>query len=236
MDVDFEAYLRAGEVSFEEGDAALLRAIDEHGSLNAAAEALERSYSRAHKRLSTLEGALGPLVERERGGAGGGGSALTENARETLARLARLRAVLGGTAAVEEVALPGRVVTRTGELVTVETDAGTVRALYASTGAPQEDTGERVEVTLTADSVTLQAPGATPGDDETSARNRLQGTVESVDPGTAVARVSLDVGAGSPVAVLVTEKSRQRLGLAPGARVAATFKATAARATPLDVE
>jgi len=230
MDVDCEAYLRAGGVTFDGEDAALLGAIDAEGSLNAAAEQLGRSYSRAHKRLATLEGELGPLVERERGGAGGGGSALTAEGRATLARFARLQAVLESTAGVEEIVLTGRVRGRTGELVTVETEAGPIQALST---AESLGAGDRVEVTLTADSVTLQDRDAAPERDRTSARNRLAGVVESVDHRDSVARVSVDVGARSPLVVLVTGESRQQLGLAAGEDVAATFKATAARATPL---
>jgi molybdate transport system regulatory protein len=227
MDVDFAAYLRAGEVAFDGSDAALLRAIDDAGSLNAAAESLGRSYSRAHKRLSALEAELGPLVERERGGSGGGGSALTDNARTVLARFARLQAVFDGTAAADEIVFRGRVTTRDGELVTVETDAGAIRAL--ATGTVGE--GDDVDVALTADSVTLHAPDAEPRMDETSARNRLAGTVERVDERDAIATVSIDVGTATPLSVLVTAESRDRLGLTAGTAVAAAFKATAARAT-----
>lgn len=233
MDVDFAAYLRAGGVTFDETDAALLRAIDESGSLNAAADALGRSYSRTHKRLEALESELGPLLDRQRGGSGGGGSALTHNARAVLARFARLRAALDGTATVEQIVFRGTMTARDGELVTVDTDAGELRALAAEIGG---SIGEAIEVTLTADSVTLHDPAAKLEDDETSARNRLSGVVERVDRGDAIATVSVEVGAATPLSVLVTAESRNRLGLTPGTAVAATFKATAARATPLGVE
>lgn len=229
MDADVTARLRAGDVTVDAADAALLRAIDAEGSLNAAAEALGRSYSRAHKRLTTLESELGPLVERERGGTGGGGSSLTDGARETLARFARVRATLEGTAGTEEVVVTGRVRAQTGELVTVETAAGEVRAVAADAGADLPDS--RVEVALTADAVTLQDPAASPGADATSARNRLRGSVEAVDAQDAIVTVTVDVGSERPLSVLVTEESRDRLGLRPGTAVVAAFKATAARAT-----
>jgi molybdate transport system regulatory protein len=84
--------------------------------------------------------------------------------------------------------------------------------------------------------MTLHDPAARLEDDETSARNRLSGVVERVDRGDAIATVSVEVGAATPLSVLVTAESRNRLGLTPGTAVAATFKATAARATPLGVE
>ncbi|MEF8786160.1 MAG: TOBE domain-containing protein [Haloarculaceae archaeon] len=232
MDVDVEASLRAGDVAVDETDVALLRAVDERGSLNAAADALGRSYSRAHKRLTELEAAFGPLVDRERGGAGGGGSALTDGGHDLLARFARVRAVLAGTAGVEEVVLSGEVRAHDGELVTVETEAGTVRAL--ADDADARVVGQHVEVTLTADAVTLHDPEGSPTDEEMSARNRLQGVVESIDEREAIATVRVDVGTARPLSVLVTTESSERLGLAHGSNVLATFKATAARATPRD--
>ncbi|MFD1513756.1 TOBE domain-containing protein [Halomarina rubra] len=236
MDPGFEARLREGGETFEERDATLLRAVDEAGSLNAAANGLGRSYARSHERIDDLETAFGPLVERQRGGAGGGGSRLTANARRLLARFDRLRAALTGTAAVEETVLEGRVVAREGELTTVETVAGSVRAL-----APDVD---RVQVVVRADSVTLHDPAEAPPAGGTSARNRFDGRVARIDRGEAVALVTVAVGEGdapgddasvadSPtLAALVTIDSVERLALAPDRPVVATLKATATRATP----
>jgi molybdate transport system regulatory protein len=232
MDVEVEPSLTVDGVAFDAADAALLRAIDETASLNAAAEALGRSYSRAHKRLERLEAAFGPLVARERGGAGGGGSTLTERGRETLARFDRVQAVLAGAAAAEEVVIPGRVDEREGDLLTVDSEAGDLRALAATDG-DDIAAGDRVAVTLTADAVTLHAPDAGPDATETSARNRLRGTVTAVTDADGVATVTVDVGTATPLSVLVTAESRRRLGLDTKQEVVATFKATAARATAL---
>ena len=98
MDAGFEARLQADGVTFEGRDATLLRAVDSEGSLNAAATSLGRSYSRCHERLADLEDAFGPLVERTRGGSGGGGSRLNDRARALLARFERLRAEFSGVA------------------------------------------------------------------------------------------------------------------------------------------
>jgi molybdate transport system regulatory protein len=230
MDVDCRASLRAGEVTVDETDAALLRAVDSEGSLNAAADRLGRSYSRVHKRLTELEAELGSLVERERGGAGGGGSVLTETAHDLLARFGRVRAVLDGAASAEEIVLSGEVTKKEGELVTVETESGLVRALAAEDGIMR---GQRVEVTLTADAVTVHDPAGTPAAGATSAQNRLQGTIEGIDERDAVATLTVRVGPEQSLSVLVTTESTERLGLDEGSDVVATFKATAARATPL---
>jgi molybdate transport system regulatory protein len=224
MDAGFAARLRADGMSFEARDAELLRAVDEHRSLNAAADALGRSFSRAHARITALEAEFGPLVERQRGGVGGGGSELTDAARDLLARFERLRTAYAGTAAVEETVLDGQVTERDGELATVETAAGTVRAL-----APEA--AERVAVTLRADAITLHAPDDPPKTGEMSARNRFQGEAVDLVPGETIVRVGVDVGPAEPLVVLVTHDAIGALDLAVGDPVVASFKATATRAT-----
>src|SRR5699024_8359588 len=112
-------------------------------------------------RVVELEEAFGPLVVRERGGSGGGGSTLTDGARDLLAAFERLTAEFTGVAEVEETVLDGTVVERDGELATVETTARTVRAIVP-TGS------RRVRLAIRADAVTLHTPGALP-DRETSA-------------------------------------------------------------------
>lgn len=225
MDEAFTAAIVAGGVRFDGRDATLLRAVDEHGSLHAASDALGRSYARAHERVEDLEDAFGPLVERQRGGSGGGGSQLTDDARRLLARFDRLQAAFSGTAAADETVYAGRVVDRDGELVTVDTDVGEVRALVAD-----ETLSEQVQVAVRADAITLYDPDDTPADDMTSARNRLTGTVSRIDLGESVATVAVDVGAATPLLALITVESLDRLGLETDACVVATWKATAMRA------
>jgi molybdate transport system regulatory protein len=221
----FDAELHAGDVSFGRDDAALLRAIDDTGSLNAAAHSLDRSYSRAHKRLGALESAFGPLVASRRGGADGGGTALTATGRRVLGEFERLRTAFAGLTGVAETVVDGRVVERTGELAVVETEAGRLRAR-----TPPDATD--VTVTVRSDTVTLHAAGAAPAPDDTSARNRFRGTVVGLDAGPAIVRVSLDVGFDRPLIALITAESRDHLELEPGTPVVASFKTTATRASP----
>lgn len=222
------ARIRADDVAFDAADAALLEAIAETGSVSGAAADLGRSRARALARLEALEAGFGSLVERTRGGAGGGGSELTGTAADLLARFDRLQATLSGTAGAGETILRGTVTTVDGELAVVETAAGPVRALV--TGPVAVD--DPAEVGVRADVVTIHAPDDSPGPDATSARNRFSGTVGAIDRGDAVARVSVDVGADEPVTALVTLDSVDRLGLDVGRPVVVSFKATATRATP----
>ena len=239
---DASAVIERDGVAFGREDAELLRVIAANGSVSGAARELGRSRARALTRLQDLEGAFGELVTRRRGGSDGGGSRLTDDARALLARYDRLRANLAGTAGVVETALPGRLVDATGELGTVETDAGPLRALIVRDGGY---TAERytdgasegssdVQVSVRASAVTLHDPADAPAGGATSARNRFRGEVVSVDPGVEVAHVSVAVGAADPLVALVTRDSVDRLGLDPGVPVVASFKATATRAVPVD--
>lgn len=221
----FETRLAVEGVSVTARDVELLSAIDEHGSIHAATGALERSYAHAQRRVVELEEAAGPLVDRQRGGSGGGGSTLTDRARELLGRFERLETAADGLTAVEESVFTGRVIECDGELGVVDCEPGRVRALVPAGG-------DAVEVAIRSDTVTLTPPAETPAPDETSARNRFEGTVAAVESGERVARVRLDIGAETELVALVTRASVERLGLEPGREVVASFKATATRATP----
>lgn len=220
-----DPFLELDDVTVDERDVEALRGIAEHGSMHRAAGELGRSYARIQQRVTELEEALGPLVVRERGGSGGGGSTLTAGARQLLARFDRLRAEFAGLSRAEESVLPGTVVERAGQLGTVETAAGTVRAVVSADG-------EAVQVSIRSDAIGLTAPDEAPLPAETSVRNRFRGTVERIDAEGGIARVTVDVGAEAPVRALVTRTSLDRLDLCEGDAVVASFKATATRAVP----
>ncbi len=61
---DVEVQLEQGDVALTARDRTLLQAVAAHGSLNAAADALGRSYAHAQRRIVELEDAFGPLVDR----------------------------------------------------------------------------------------------------------------------------------------------------------------------------
>lgn len=247
MDAGVEARLQAGDVTFDSTDAELLYAIAEHGSVYGASNALGRSRARALNRVKELENAIGPLVERQRGGSEGGGSRLTTEARTLLARFERLRATLSGTAGSTEAVLRGKVVERDGELGLVETEAGSVLAVLVDTTStnvektdPEEgppdslQMGEQVQVSIRADTVTLHDPADAPDSGATSARNRFAGTVTQIDSGESIARVEVDIGAGEPLSALLTQESLDRLELEPGDDIVTSFKATVTRATTVE--
>ena len=76
-----------GEKFFGEGPARLLRGVQEHGSLRAAAMSMDMAYTKALKLIRNAEKALGfPLILRSTGGKDGGGSCLTPEGKEWLER------------------------------------------------------------------------------------------------------------------------------------------------------
>lgn len=74
--------LAAREIFFGPGTAQLLEFIDRTGSIQMACQEMGLSYSKGSRRIRMVEKELGfPVVQRKAGGAGGGGSVLTEEGR-----------------------------------------------------------------------------------------------------------------------------------------------------------
>lgn len=182
------AALIEGDAEFDGRDAALLRAVHEAGSVAGAASELGRSRARALLRIEALEGAFGTLVERRRGGSGGGGSRLTGAGRDLLDRYDRLQAVLAATANVPETVLDGTVARVDGELAEVDTAVGTVRGLHDDAAV-----GDAVQVRIGADAVTIYKESQRVDPDSTSARNRLRGEVVEIVAGKTVSTVRVEV-------------------------------------------
>lgn len=225
METRGKPFLDVDGVTVDERDIEALAGIDQYGSMHRAAAELGRSYSRIQQRVSELEETLGPLVTRERGGAGGGGSTLTDNARELLGRFDRLQAEFSGLARAEESVFSGTVVDRDGRLGTIDTQAGTVRGIVP----PDAD---RVQVSIRSDAVGLTTPDEAPKPTGTSVRNQFRGTVTAIETEGGLVNVTVDVGAESPLRALLTEKSLGTLTLEEGDTVVASFKATGTRAVP----
>ncbi len=79
-----------GQVVLSKWRVRLLEVIEETGSISAAAVRMNVHYRRAWDKLDEMEKSLGVrLVERQTGGAGGGGAHLTEAGRDYVARFQR---------------------------------------------------------------------------------------------------------------------------------------------------
>jgi molybdopterin-binding protein len=86
--------------------------------------------------------------------------------------------------------------------------------------------GTPVYACIRAEDVTLEAGAG----GQTSARNRLLAHVVSIAPEGPIERVSLDCGFA--LDAVITRRSREELGLAPGAQVTAAIKATSIHLVP----
>ena len=87
---------RDGKVVLSDWRVRLLETIDETGSLSRAAEKLEVPYRTAWYKLKEIEDRLGvKLLETQSGGADGGGSRLTADARQLITRFRRVCAGIG---------------------------------------------------------------------------------------------------------------------------------------------
>ncbi|WP_247001464.1 TOBE domain-containing protein [Halosolutus gelatinilyticus] len=227
IEKEYTTKLSVDGVTIDRRDVEMLDAIDRYGSMHRAADELGRSYARLQNRIVEIEAAVGSITERTRGGSGGGGTELTRTARDLRRRFDRHAAELDGVARVTESVFTGPVRERTGELGTVDTAAGPVVALIP-------DDATEVQVSVRSDAVVLTDPDEVPRSGGTSLRNRFPGTVARLEPGAAITRVTIDLDGDAELQALVTDASTDRLGLEPGAAIAASFKATAARATSIE--
>jgi molybdate transport system regulatory protein len=80
-----------GDVVFGSGRLHILSAVEEHGSIFAAAKALKMSYRAVWGKIKATEDRLGqPLLTKRTGGSHGGGSELTPLARALIKRFRHL--------------------------------------------------------------------------------------------------------------------------------------------------
>lgn len=77
--------MAAEEIFFGPGTCQLMEKIEETGSIREACILMKLSYSKGCKMIKRMERELGyPVVDRKTGGAGGGGSSLTEKGKHLL--------------------------------------------------------------------------------------------------------------------------------------------------------
>ncbi|WP_213951023.1 winged helix-turn-helix domain-containing protein [Tepidanaerobacter syntrophicus] len=82
MKLVYKIWIEGDNKAFGEGPYKLLKKVDQLGSIHKAAQDMNMSYSKAWSIIKRAERELGIiLVESNIGGAGGGGSCLTSQAR-----------------------------------------------------------------------------------------------------------------------------------------------------------
>lgn len=237
-----------------QGRIGLLRAIVEQGTLTAAARAVGISYKSAWDAMSAMNTLAGqPLVERITGGRGGGSSQLTAHGLRLLQRYEQIDAAhrrflqllqdegmdLDREFSLLEV-LNMKTSARNQWLGTIRSIragavndeieielAGGVRLAAIITHESTEALGLRVKQSVAAlvkSSSVLLATGL--GDAKLSARNRLEGTVSGIVPGSVNAEVTVQAEGGTTVVAIVTQASVAGLGLGVGSSVTVLVKAS----------
>lgn len=234
---------------------ALLAAIGETGSITRAAKAVGLSYKGAWDAIDTMNNLAGePLVLRATGGKGGGGTTLTPRATALIAAFRAIerehrRFIDAASAAVEGFEVNWKLIGRIG-MKTSARNQLFGKVLAVKHGAVNDEVvlalpGEHtIMAVVTHESV--QELGLAPGVDacalvkaswvvlavedgsplRLSARNQLQGVVETVTRGAVNSEVLLALDGGMTLAAIVTNDSVDALGLAQGVSAVAAFKAS----------
>jgi len=234
---------------------ALLEAIGATGSITAAAKAVGLSYKGAWDAVNAINNlADRPLVDRNTGGAGGGGTQLTDRGRQLVRTYraaeeehARFLAQLNRRLAhlADDLNLMERLAMQTsarnqllGEVTAVR--LGTVNAEVAIalrggdsltaviTRASAENLGLQEAVAVTAlikASWVIIAAGDHAGT-LLSTRNRLVGTVDKITTDDVASEVVIQLPGGATLAAVITRASAEEMRLKTGDTATALFKAS----------
>lgn len=232
----------------------LLRMLEVTGSINSAAKAKGISYKSAWRKLDQLNNLVPyPLVEKQTGGSGGGGTVLTAEGRQLLRQVEMLEQKLhqfvttcskGPEEALSAITTLRRLEMQlsarnvwggqvesieqgaVNSVVTVQLGGGDgIRATITDTSVRRLDLapGKAVMAIVKASCVLL-ATHINP--QHISARNILTGTITALLSGTVNDEVTLELSGGSTVTAIVTSASVTHLGLQEGDQVSAVIKAS----------
>lgn len=236
------------------GRVALLRAVDQHGSITQAAKAFGMSYKAAWDAINRMnELSRTPLIERAVGGRGGGSTRLTEHGLKLIKRYEQVDAIhqrfvelldQGSMDLDQEFSLL--------KVLNMKTSArnqwmGKVTAVRS--GAVNDEVevtlpgGQRLAAIITRESTQalglkteqavialVKASSVLLATDlqgaKISARNRIEGKVLALTPGAVNAEVTLRTEDGLEIVAIVTQGAVAELALAPGASATALVKAS----------
>jgi molybdate transport system regulatory protein len=234
---------------------ALLQALDDTGSINRAARTAGLSYKGAWLMLETACNlAHAPLLHTATGGAGGGGTRLTDSARSLLAAWHALQADQREFLRAQEarlVQLPAlhELLRRMSMKTTARNQfAGTVKAVEIGPVSAQVTIALKAgdEITATLTSAAAQRLKLKKGKEalalikasaivlvtdfagwQLSARNQLAGTVSRIERGAVSSLVILTLPGGAVITASVTNEGVEALDLKVGTAATAVFKAYA---------
>lgn len=231
----------------------LLKAIDECGSITAAAKQVGISYKTAWDRIDAMNNLSDQaLVARSAGGRRGGGTQLTEQGKKLLAGFAALQQE--HSEFVSQLGKRVRGMDDVANFLSGNTLRSSARNQYRGRVSKLSRGGVNSEVTIAlSDSLELVAiitndsrkqMGLKKGSDvialiksswvllstdtdiRTSARNHLTGTVSKIARGEVNSEVTLDLGDGKTLCAVITNPSVRELKLKKGQPASALFKAS----------
>ncbi len=232
----------------------LLQEIDTSGSINQAAKAVGLSYKATWERIETINNlSPEPLIHRQTGGSGGGGTVLTPAGHTFLARVSLFRQHLKKlvsffnetpedaftmlkTLKGMEMKISARNVwlgnvthVEKGVVNSVVTVAlkgdDTIVAVITDNSVQRLalEPGSEVLVIVKAPSVMLSVAIDAK---KISARNILRGKINRIVAGAVNDEVIIDIAGGNTVTSILTSESVRNLGLSAGMEVSAIIKAS----------
>ena len=234
---------------------ALLQALHDTGSINRAARTAGLSYKGAWLLLEqACNLANEPLMQTATGGAGGGGTRLTEAALALLAAWQDLQEQHRDFIRAQETrlaqlpALHGLIRRMSMKTTARNQFAGTVSAVEFGPVSAQVEIrlASGIEITAIMTSAAAQRLKLTPGQEalalvkasavvlvtdfagwQLSARNQLDGAVSRIERGAVSSLVVLTLPGGASITASVTNEGVESLGLKVGTAATAVFKASA---------
>ncbi|PIE73488.1 MAG: ModE family transcriptional regulator [Deltaproteobacteria bacterium] len=232
----------------------LLQALEQTGSINKAAQAVGIQYKRAWQKLDQLGNLLPwPLLEKQAGGSGGGGTTLTSEGKDFLCMcdamqrefsrfLEFLQEEPERAVATMKILrrLEMKISARNIWLGTVDhIDNGAVNSVVTvalkgedkvcsvitlqSVNRLELAPGREVMAVVKASNVLI---GEDIPADKISARNILTGKIREIIPGVVNDEVTIELAGGNTVTSVITSASVRRLDLKEGKRISALIKAT----------
>lgn len=245
--------LGQNQQSFTSAQIQLLLAIDECGSISAAAKQVGISYKTAWDRIDAMNNLSDqPLVIRSIGGAHGGGTVLTELGRRITEGFQVLQdehkafvEQLGGK--LQSVGDLAHFISSGNKKSSARNQfrgriTAVVKGAINSEVVLEIADSQSLVVIITNDSVKelgLKKGGyaialikaswvvlSTDAAIKTSARNKLTGIVSRVVPGAVNSEVILDLGQGKTLCAVITNPSVEQLALRKGVTACAMFKAS----------
>ena len=245
--------LSENQAAFASDQVKLLMAIEDCGSISAAARQTGISYKTAWDRIDAINNMSDqPLVLCSAGGARGGGTALTAYGRQIIqgfqaleqehaSYLSRLRAKvhslddiahfvrIGSMQTTARNQFRGRIraVTPGAVNAVLRVEISEKQALSVMiTQDSLERLGLKVEQTVVALIKASAVMISTDLDLAISACNQLEGDIFEIIPGAVNSDLVIDLGAGKTISAIVTNHSVELLDLKQGKRVCAFFKAS----------